>query len=94
MPIVLVLGYLVWQFPTWQRQAAVGAAYGARMGCSCRFVEGRDIDSCTADFEPGMEMVSIEQIEDEPVVRASVPLIASRTARFEAGTGCLLEPEG
>lgn len=93
VPGALLLGYMVWQFPTWQRQAAVGAAYAARIGCSCRFIEGRDIANCTADFEPGMAMVSLDEIDGEQAVRASVPLIASRTARFEAGTGCVLQSD-
>lgn len=83
--------YAIWQFPTWKVQAEVGAAYGARMGCSCRFIEGRDLASCSSDFEPGMGMVSLS--EGEQTVTASVPLLASRTARLSSTTGCLLDPD-
>lgn len=85
--------YIVWQFPTWLALAETGAAYGARIGCSCRYVQGREIGSCPTDFEPGMEMVSIEDLPDQRAVRASVPLLASRTARYEGATGCVLVAE-
>ena len=88
--LLAVAGYAVWQFPTWSAMAETGAAYGARIGCSCRYVQGREIGSCPTDFEPGMEMVSLEDLPDQSAVRASVPLLASRTARYEGATGCVL----
>lgn len=89
-----LVGLVIWAWPGWRAQAEVGAAYGARIGCSCRYVQGRDIESCRTDFEPGMEMVSIEEVEGERAIRASVPLLASRTARFAGRSGCLLDPAG
>jgi hypothetical protein len=74
------------------RQAEVGAAYGARIGCSCHYVQGRSLESCATDFEPGMELVSIAEVEGERAITASVPLLASRTARFAGATGCILDP--
>jgi hypothetical protein len=91
--VLLIAGLIVWQGPGWKRQAEVGAAYGARMGCSCRYVQGRDIASCRTDAEPGMEIVGIEDLPEERAVRASVPLLASRVARFEGATGCVLVEE-
>ncbi|MEQ1508771.1 MAG: hypothetical protein ABL909_00040 [Sphingopyxis sp.] len=93
LPLVLLAAYAIWQFPTWKAQAEVGVAYGARIGCSCRFVQGRDMASCATDLEPGMEMVSLDEVEGERAVEASVPLLASRTARFEGASGCVLLPE-
>ena len=89
--LVLAVAYAIWQFPTWQRLAATGSAYGARMGCSCRYIEGRSLASCATDFEPGMEQVSLAAIDGEQGVRASVPLLASRTAHFHPATGCVLD---
>lgn len=87
---VLLLALLFWQLPYWRAQAATGAAYGARMGCSCHFVEGRAAATCPADFEPGMGLVSLSVDDEAKTATASVPLLASRTARFVAGSGCLL----
>ncbi|MEQ1687388.1 MAG: hypothetical protein ABL874_02320 [Sphingopyxis sp.] len=91
LPVVLLAAYAIWQLPTWKAQAEVGAAYGARIGCSCRFVQGRDLASCATDLEPGMEAVSLSEIEGEQAVKASVPLLASRTARFKGASGCVLD---
>lgn len=69
-----------------------GAAFGARTACSCRYVAGRDLADCKKDFEPGMEAVFLRDDEEEKAVTAFVPLIASETARFRPGYGCVLEP--
>jgi hypothetical protein len=87
---LLITAFVIWNFASWKRQAEVGAAYGARIGCSCHFIQGRSLDSCATDFEPGMELVSIERVEGEQAIRASVPILASRTARFAGATGCVL----
>ena len=72
--------------------AGVGTAFGARTACSCRYVAGRDLADCKQDFEPGMEMVFLSDDEDEKAVTAYVPLVASETARYRKGYGCVLEP--
>lgn len=40
-----------------------------------------------------MELVSISDVDDSQAVEASVPLLASRVAHFEPGTGCILDDE-
>lgn len=89
---LLVLGLLMWNWSALRANAAVGAAYGARIGCSCRYVEGRAMKSCTADMEPGMAIVHLADVLQERAVTASVPLLASRSARLKPGWGCLLDP--
>lgn len=89
---MLILGAFLWYLPTLQAQAAAGSAYAARIGCSCRYVEGRPLASCKGDFEPGMGMISMVDVPEKSAVRGYVPLLASRTARFSGASGCLLEP--
>lgn len=72
--------------------AGVGAAYGARVACSCRFVGGRSLDDCRKDFEPGMELVRLSENVTAKSVTASFPLLASETAIYRDGPGCQLEP--
>ena len=72
-------------------EAEVAVGYGARTACACRYLGNRDLASCATDFEPGMEMVRLSEDADARRITASVPLIASRSARFEAGYGCTLE---
>lgn len=71
--------------------AQVSTAYAARVGCSCRFVAGRGMEDCGKDKLAGMELVTM--VED-PVARsvtARFPLIASATASWREGYGCVLE---
>lgn len=88
---VLLICLAVWKWTAWRAQAQVGAAYGARMTCSCRYVEGRTAESCAGDTEPGMEIVAISDDPASRTVTASVPMMARRSARFRQGYGCLLD---
>lgn len=87
---VLVLGALFWS-PLHER-ALAGASFGARIGCSCRYVEGRPLGDCRKDFEPGMALVLLSADEETSSVTARVPLLARQTASFVSGRGCALEP--
>ncbi|PDH66492.1 MAG: hypothetical protein CNE89_09120 [Sphingomonadaceae bacterium MED-G03] len=92
--VLMLLGMLAWNWTTLSARARLGAAYGARIGCSCRYVEGRAMGSCADDKELGMALVTLTDVPDQRAVRASVPLLAARTARFKPGWGCLLDPAG
>ncbi|PHQ60752.1 MAG: hypothetical protein COC10_12875 [Sphingobium sp.] len=90
--ILILAGVLAWNWASLSARARLGAAYGARIGCSCRYVEGRTMGSCAEDKEPGMALVRLTDRPEERAVEASVPLLARRTARFRPGWGCLLDP--
>lgn len=87
---VLILG-LIWlalNFGGIKSQARLGASYAAHVACSCRYIEGRDLNSCRSDFEPGMELVSVA---DDPVhkrIIATVPLLAKAVAERRGANGC------
>ena len=72
--------------------ARVGAAYGAHVGCSCRYAGGRDLKDCAKDFEPGMELVSLSENPKARSVTARCPLLGGATATYHEGWGCVLEP--
>jgi len=72
-------------------RAQLQTAYGARIACSCRFVAGRELGSCRADFEPGMGLVMLSEDSEAKSVTATVPLLASDTATWRRGWGCVLE---
>jgi hypothetical protein len=80
-------------YPGWKAQAEAGAAYGARVGCSCLYVQGRSIKSCETDFEPGMEIVALSADTAAKTATASVRFLASRTAEYKGASGCILRPE-
>lgn len=71
--------------------AAAGTAYGARVACSCRFVAGRSMGDCAKDKLAGMALIRLSADEEAKSVTASVPLVASETARLRPGYGCVLD---
>jgi hypothetical protein len=74
------------------RQAQLAAGYVAHVTCSCRFVGGRAVASCDTDREPGTEVVQVSEDSAKRTITAKVPLLASRTARFDPEYGCTLDP--
>lgn len=93
---LLVGGGLIalWFSPPAERlrgDALAGTAYGARVACSCRFVAGRSMEDCAKDKLDGMGMIRLSSDEDAKSVTASVPFIASDTARLREGYGCVLD---
>jgi hypothetical protein len=89
--MVLLIGGAALAFPGLKQTANLGVAYGARVACSCRHIGGRTLSDCKKDFEKGMEQISLTENLPEKSVTASFPLLAHATARFEEGSGCLLD---
>lgn len=71
---------------------SVSAAYSARVACSCRYVAGRPLDDCAKDKLAGMEAVTLVEDDATKSVTARFPLVASATATYRKGYGCVLEP--
>ncbi len=70
--------------------ARTATAYMAHVGCSCRYIAGRDLDSCETDRLAGMELVGLSDDNDTKSVTARFPLLASDTATYREGYGCVL----
>lgn len=47
--------------------------------------------SCETDREPGTEIVTVEDDTAKRTITARVPLLSSRTARFDPEYGCTLD---
>jgi hypothetical protein len=93
LAVVVLLGAVAWFYSEpIAGYTTTGTAFGARMACSCRYVAGRSLSDCEKDFEPGMEVVFLSEDADEKSVTARVPLLASATARYRDGFGCVLDP--
>ena len=86
--VILIL-WLVWNWDSIKGQAQLGAAYGAHVACSCRYIEGRDLKSCETDFEPGMELVGLSDDTENKRVTASVPFLAEAVAERRGEFGCV-----
>ena len=73
-----------------QLERGVGDA--ARVACGCRYIEGRPLGQCPSDFEAGMEPIRLKDDPATKTVTAYVPVIASRSVRFDPVLGCQPEP--
>ena len=73
-------------------QLNLGVGYAARVACACRFIGNRPLGDCYRDFEPGMEPIRLAEDVRTKAVTASVPLLTSRTVRFDPVLGCQPEP--
>jgi len=89
--LILVLGLGAWKGPGWRKDALTAAGLGAHVACSCHYIEGRDLAQCKADFDPGMEPLMLSEDSASKSVTARYPLLASQTATFRAGEGCVME---
>ncbi|MBL0021669.1 MAG: hypothetical protein IPP23_04840 [Sphingomonadales bacterium] len=87
--LALALLWLMFNFASIKAEAKAGAAYGAHVGCSCRYVEGRSLGSCESDFEDGMALVSISDDDANKRVTASVPFLAHAVAERRGAFGCV-----
>ena len=90
--LAMVAGLLAWFWGPLGGYAGTGAAYGARVACSCRFVGGRSLGDCRKDFEPGMGLIMLSEDVPTKTVTARFPLIAHESATYHPGLGCQLEP--
>ncbi len=92
--VLIVAALLIWQWRSLTMQAELGARYTARVACSCRYIEGRSLQSCESDKEPGTEIVSMRDDPANKRVFASVPLLSEGAAEKRGDFGCvLLTPE-
>lgn len=90
--LLALAGLLAWFWFPLNSFAMTGAAYGARVACSCHYLGGRSLDDCRKDFEPGMELIVLSADREAKSVTARFPLLATQTATYYEGQGCRLEP--
>jgi hypothetical protein len=90
--VICALVTLGASWPQLHMFARTAASYGARVGCSCRYVGGRGLADCRKDFEPGMGLVWLSEDAAAHRITARYAIFASQTATWRPGPGCLLEP--
>jgi hypothetical protein len=89
---LLALALLAWLWQPLTSNAVTAAADGARVACPCRFIAGRELADCRRDLEGGIGLVVLSEDAEAKSVTVWIPLLASQTATFREGQGCLLEP--
>lgn len=87
--LALAALWLVWNWNSIKGEARLGAAYGAHIACSCRYIEGRDMASCETDKEAGMGIVSLSDDPGNKRIHASVPFLAEAIAERRGAFGCV-----
>jgi hypothetical protein len=91
--LVAVAALLAWWAIEARRpQLELGVGYAARVACGCRYIGNRSLSDCRKDFEPGMEPIQLVENSAKKTITASVPLIASRSVRFDPVLACQPEP--
>ena len=90
--LVVALGvfYTQWLVPT-RDAVAIGTSMLAKQMCSCVFVAGRAEADCRADQFSSMDAITVEIARSSEIVRAFVPLLGERTARYTEEFGCTLQ---
>ena len=85
---VLLVGIGVWGARDTFATARIGTTYVAKQTCSCLFVAGRPLDSCSTDFD-AESLQSLDVVTGNSAVTVSAlgGLISSR-AEFQNGFGC------
>ena len=87
--VLLIAGTLAYRYGA--KNVEIGAGYVAKEVCSCIYVGERDFESCRLDVPAVMDSIEAEVLGDERAVRAFVPYLGERVARFSAdGGGCTL----
>ncbi|WP_260926184.1 hypothetical protein [Novosphingobium sp. 9] len=76
--------------------AIAATAFGARTGCVCRYVSGRELSDCKGDLKaanlgPVAAFVWLSADDGASSVMARVPFLASQRATFAPDRGCQLE---
>ena len=90
--VVLVSGAAgVYVGPRIYRLCIIGTGYIAKQMCSCVFVAERDFTACRKDMPTDMASVRAALFEHGSGVRAWLPGIVERSARYTPGTGCTLD---
>lgn len=87
----LLVALLVWYWQPLNAHAVTGASQAARIGCACRYISERELPSCKADLGPGTGLVFLSEDDEDKSVTALVPLLSSQTAKWQQGSGCVLE---
>lgn len=95
--LLALLAALGWAWADLSKRALVGSAYAARIGCVCRYVSQRSLESCESDLAIAPlgrieSLVSLSQDPRKRTVSAGIPLLANQTATFDSRNGCQLSP--
>lgn len=73
------------------RLSEAGTGFAAKTACSCRHIADRALANCDDDLGAGFAAIWLTEDAEAQSVTASVPGIASATATYSDGPGCVLQ---
>ncbi|MGJ0237169.1 hypothetical protein [uncultured Novosphingobium sp.] len=91
LAVLLVVALTAWSWTRLRVTARTNTALAAQTGCLCRFAAGRSLASCEADPAVKRDWVGLHQDAAARSLTASVPLLASQTARWSPEAGCVMD---
>ena len=87
--IALVIAIILYNFSTFKGNAQLSASYASHIICSCRYIQGRDLEDCKKDFEPGMELVALSDDPENKRLNASILFLSEAVAEYRSNFGCI-----
>ncbi len=87
--IAIILGYILYNMASFTGNAQLGTAYASHIMCSCRYIQGRSLEDCQKDFEPGMDIVHISDDPTNKRLTASVTFLSEAVAEYRGDFGCI-----
>jgi hypothetical protein len=81
-----------WFWTRMRVTAEARASYAAQTGCLCRYTARRSMASCQGDANVKQTWVGLHEDAPTRSLTATVPLLATQTARWSPEGGCVLDP--
>lgn len=91
LALVIAIALTAWFWTRMRETALTRSATAAQTGCLCRYAAGRSLASCQGDPAVKQSWVGLHDDASAHSLTASVPLLASQTARWVPETGCMLD---
>ncbi len=91
LALVIALAVTGWFWTRMRDTALTRSATAAQTGCLCRYTAGRSLASCQGDPGVKQEWVGLQDDTAAHSLTASVPVLASQTARWTPEAGCVLD---
>lgn len=88
--LLLVMIALAYNLPYYYKYAQIGAAYNAKMACSCVFVSGRELSSVEREDLYAIPFGTQTVDQKAKTVTSSLFGLVSKTAQYRPGLGCTL----
>jgi len=92
LALVIAVVLTAWFWTRMHDTALARSAAAAQTGCLCRYAAQRSMASCQADPSVKQAWTGLHEDAAAHSLTASMPLLATQTARWTPEAGCVLDP--